>query len=86
MRSSPFIKPFEEEMKNWEAKLVSMNDIIDVWLKVNEKKLVSITVGSSQQGHLEETVGCSNETERREESVGLARPESDYPRSAQRTI
>lgn len=35
MRSSPYIKPFEEEMISWETKLISMNDILDVWLKVS---------------------------------------------------
>ena len=34
MRGSPFIKPFEVEMRQWEEKLVSMQDIIDAWLKV----------------------------------------------------
>ena len=34
MRGSPFIKPFEAEMREWEEKLVSMQDIIDAWLKV----------------------------------------------------
>ncbi|VDN16770.1 unnamed protein product [Dibothriocephalus latus] len=34
MRSSPYIKPFETEMKKWEDKLISMNSILDVWLKV----------------------------------------------------
>ena len=34
MKGSPFIKPFEDDMNEWEAKLVSMQAIIDNWLKV----------------------------------------------------
>lgn len=35
MKGSPFIKPFETEMNDWEAKLVTMQDILDNWLKVS---------------------------------------------------
>lgn len=35
MRGSPYVKAFEEEMQSWEAKLISMQDIIDAWLAVS---------------------------------------------------
>ncbi|XP_026811506.1 dynein heavy chain 7, axonemal-like [Rhopalosiphum maidis] len=34
MKNSPFIKPFEENIKNWESKLHLLNDILDYWIKV----------------------------------------------------
>ncbi|KAI8825240.1 dynein heavy chain and region D6 of dynein motor-domain-containing protein [Fimicolochytrium jonesii] len=34
MRGSPFVKPIEEEVKTWETTLVTIQEIIDSWLKV----------------------------------------------------
>nr|CAD7402964.1 unnamed protein product [Timema poppensis] len=33
MRGSPYVKAFETEMQLWEAKLISMQDILDSWLQ-----------------------------------------------------
>ena len=35
MKGSPFVKPFEKEMNDWEAKLMNMQHITDNWLKVH---------------------------------------------------
>ena len=34
MRGSPFVKPIEGEMKIWESTLITIQDVIDEWLKV----------------------------------------------------
>ena len=39
MHSSAYIKPFEEEMREWEEKLISMQDILDAWLRCQESWL-----------------------------------------------
>jgi dynein heavy chain len=34
MLGSPFVKAFEEEMREWNTTLVTLQDVLDVWLKV----------------------------------------------------
>lgn len=48
MRSSPFIAALGEKSTNWESKLISMQDIMDVWLNVQSTWMYLEPIFSSE--------------------------------------
>lgn len=48
MRSSPFIAALGDKATNWENKLISMQDIMDVWLMVQSTWMYLEPIFSSE--------------------------------------
>jgi dynein heavy chain, axonemal len=53
MKANPFIKPFENEIKIWEDKVVLIQNIIDEWLKVQQNWMYLDPIFASEDINLQ---------------------------------